>query len=89
MSQVSCHYNGAKDVTLFINGVDAGTESMATGGTSLSHLTQASAAYTFPERNPVVSARIANYTPSGGALWTLRTNIKVMENESVTHTFDC
>lgn len=89
MSELSCDYHGSKDVTFFINGVEAGTESIAAGVSSLAYLTQASAAYAFPERNPVVSARVANYTATGGALWTLRTNIKVIENQSMTHSFDC
>jgi hypothetical protein len=89
MSQTSCKYAGSKDVTFFVNDSEAGTESVAGGATSAAYLTQASAGYAFPERSPVVSARIANYTAEGGALWTLRTNIRINENESMTHTFEC
>lgn len=89
MDQVSCAYSGAKSVTIYIGTEDVGTQSLAGGATSTGYLTKATAAYAAPARGPVVQARIANYTITGGALWTLRTNINVPSNGTVTHTFVC
>ena len=88
MDQVSCVYSGAKSVTFYIETVDMGTQSLTAGATSTGYLTKASATYPKPG-GPVVQARIANYTTTGGALWTLRTNINVPSNGTVTHTFVC
>ena len=89
MDQVSCAYSGAKSVTFYIATADVGTQSLAGGATSTGYLTKASGTYATPARGPVVQARIANYTATGGALWTLRTNINVPSNGTVTHTFGC
>jgi hypothetical protein len=89
MDQVSCAYSGAKSVTFYIATVDVGTQSLAGGATSTGYLTKPSATYATPARGPVVQARIANYTATGGALWTLRTNINIPSNGTVTHTFVC
>lgn len=88
IDQVSCVYSGARSVTFYIANVDVGTESLTSGATSVGYLTKASAAY--PQTgNPVVQAMIANYTATGGALWTLRTNIIIPANGAITHTFTC
>ena len=89
MDQATCVYSGAKSVTFYIATEDVGTQSLTGGATSTGYLTKASATYATPARGPVVQARIANYTASGGALWTLRTNINVPSNGTVTHTFLC
>ena len=89
MNTVSCKYNGTKDITFYIGADVAGTETINSGVSSAAYLTKPSAEYDFPERMPVVQARIGNYTPDGGALWTKRTNIKVMRDQSMTHTFEC
>ena len=88
MDNVSCTYLGAKDVTFYIAAEEAGTESMVTSATSKAYITKVSTSYATPG-NPVVHARIANYTPGGGALWTSRTNINVTAKDPVTHTIHC
>ena len=88
MDQVSCVYSGVKSITFYVDVDAVGTESLTSGATSTAYLTKASSAYQQPG-NPVVQARIANYTTSGGSLWTLRTNINVPSNGTVTHTFVC
>jgi hypothetical protein len=85
---VTCTYTGTRNVTFYIAGDSVGMQALAGGVTSNGYLTKASGAYSRPG-NPVVHARIANYTPTGGALWTLRTNIVVPANGSVTHSFTC
>ena len=89
MDQVSCVYAGTKSVTFYIGTVDVGTQTLAGGATSTGYPTKASATYAKPAGGPVVQARIDNYTATGGALWTLRTNINVPSNGTVTHTFVC
>jgi hypothetical protein len=88
MDNVSCLYTGTKNVTFYIATVEVGTETMVTGATSTGYLTKATAAYT-RRGNPVVQARVDNYTPTGGALWTARTSLNVRGNGSVTHTITC
>lgn len=88
IDQVSCVYSGTKSVTFYIDNVEAGTELLLTGATSIGYLTKATSAYTQPG-HPVVQARLANYTATGGALWTLRANINVPANGSVTYAFTC
>lgn len=88
MDNLTCTYTGSKNVTFYIATEEAGTESMATGVASAGYRTNASASYPKPG-NPIVQARIANYTKSGGALWTNIAHVKVMPNESVTQTFGC
>jgi len=88
MDGVSCTYAGTKAITFYIAAAEVGTESLLGGATSTGYLTKPSAGYT-RAGNPVVQARIANYTPTGGALWTQRTSIKVPAGGSVTHTFTC
>ena len=88
IDQVSCVYSGTKSVTFYIANLEAGTESLPTGATSIGYRTKATSAYTQPG-HPVVQARLANYTATGGALWTLRTNINVPVNGSVTYAFTC
>jgi hypothetical protein len=89
MDQVSCAYSGAKSVTFYIATEDVGTQSLTGSATSTGYLTKASASYAKPAGGPVVQARIANYTTTGGALWTLRTSLNVPSNGTVTHTFVC
>jgi hypothetical protein len=88
MDNVSCLYSGTKNVTFYIATLDVGTEAMLPGATSTGYLTKATLAYT-RSGNPVVHARVANYTSSGGALWTLRTSLNVPVNGSVTHIITC
>jgi hypothetical protein len=88
MDNVSCLYAGTKNVTFYIATVDVGTETMLAGATSTGYLTKATSAY-IQSGNPVVQARVANYTSAGGALWTLRSSLDVPVNGSVTHTFTC
>jgi hypothetical protein len=75
-------------VTFFIAGDSVGLQSLAAGATASGYLTKPSSGYKAPG-NPIVQARIASYTLTGGALWTYRTNIVVPANGSVTHTFNC
>jgi hypothetical protein len=88
MDNVSCLYAGTKNVTFYIATLDVGTEAMISGATSTGYLTKATSAYT-RSGNPVVQARVENYTPTGGALWTARISLKVPVNGSVTHTITC
>ncbi len=88
MDNVSCLYTGTKNVTFYIATLDVGTEAMLAGTTSTGYLTKATLAYT-RSGNPVVQARVANYTSNGGALWTTRTAINVPINGSVTHIINC
>lgn len=88
IDQVSCVYSGTKSVTFYIADLDVGTESLLTGATSVGYLTKATSAYT-RSGHPVVQARLANYTATGGALWTTRSNITVPRNGSVTHAVTC
>lgn len=88
MDNVSCLYTGTKDVTFYIATLDVGTEAMLAGATSTGYLTKASRAYN-RDGNPVVQARIANYTSAGGALWTARTSINVPAGGSATHVISC
>lgn len=88
VDQVSCVYSGARSVTFYIANLDVGTESLLSGATSVGYPTKASSAYA-TTGNPVVQAMVANYTATGGALWTLRTNIVVPANGATTHTFTC
>ena len=89
MDGLSCKYTGSRNVTFYIATTEAGTESLAGDATSAAYLTKPSARYAEPERNPVVWARIANYTPEGNALWTHASNINVTLGEPVTYTVIC
>jgi hypothetical protein len=84
----SCQYTGTRSVTFYIGTIDVGTESMLVGATSTGYLTKSTSAYT-RAGNPVVQARIANYTSTGGALWTARHPVNVPVSGAVTHTFIC
>ncbi|MFL5465672.1 MAG: hypothetical protein ACJ79N_01280 [Gemmatimonadaceae bacterium] len=87
---VSCAYTGTKAITFYVGDDEVGTENMIGDATSAAYLTKATDAYPPSKRgNPVVQARIANYTASGGALWTYRVAINVPVNASVTHIFTC
>ena len=88
IDNVSCAYTGTKSVTFYIATVDVGTETISTGTTSAAYLTKPSVAYPRAGQ-PVVQARIANYTSSGGALWTARYPVNVPANGTVTHIFGC
>ena len=88
MDNASCLYAGTKNVTFYIATLDVGTEAMIAGTVSTGYLTKASRSYP-RSGNPVVQARIENYTPAGGALWTARRSLNVPPNGSVTHTFSC
>jgi hypothetical protein len=88
IDRVTCTYSGNRDVTFFIAGDSVGMQALAGGATSTGYLTKATSQYA-RGGNPVVQARIANYTSTGGALWTFRTNIVVPGNSSVTHSFTC
>ncbi|HJP85885.1 MAG TPA: hypothetical protein VJ852_07850 [Gemmatimonadaceae bacterium] len=88
MDAVSCVYTVSKSVTFYIAGVEMGTESLASGATSTAYLTKLSANYA-KRGNPVVRARIAGYTATGGALWTLPANIEVTADVPVTHLVVC
>jgi hypothetical protein len=88
IDRVTCTYSGSRDVTFYIAGDSVGMQALAGGATATGYLTKASSSYSRPG-NPVVQARIANYTSSGGALWTFRKNIVVPANGSVTHSFTC
>lgn len=85
---VSCVYPGSKNVTFFIAGDSVGIQSLAAGATATGYRTKPSSSYTSPG-NPIVQARVASYTATGGALWTYRSNIVVPANGSVTHSFTC
>ncbi len=87
IDQASCAYLGTKSVTFYIADLEAGTESLLSGATSLGYLTKATSAYA-SAGNPVVHAKLANYAGSA-ALWTQRTSITVPANGSVTHTVKC
>lgn len=89
MDAVSCRYAGPKNVTFYVANEEVGTESLVADVTSSGYLTLVSDSYPEPGGNPVVRARVANYTASGGALWTTSTNIRVRANESVTQAFGC
>ena len=88
IDNASCAYSGSKDVTFYIAALEVGTQSLATGATSTGYLTKATEAYP-RSGHPVVQARLANYTPSGGALWTARNYVNVPTDGSVTYTFTC
>lgn len=88
MDNISCLYTGSKDVTFYIATVEAGTEGMIAGATSSGYLTKPSRAYS-RSGNPVVQARVANYTSTGGALWTARVSLNVPSGGSVTHVLTC
>jgi hypothetical protein len=88
IDRVTCTYSGNRNVTFYIAGDSVGMQALAGGATSNSYLTKATSEYK-SAGNPVVQARIANYTSTGGALWTFRTNIVVPANGSVTHSFTC
>jgi hypothetical protein len=88
MDNVSCLYTASKNVTFYIATLDVGTEAMLPGATSTGYLTKATPAYT-RSGNPVVQARVENYTSTGGALWTARTSVNVPVNGSVTHVLTC
>jgi hypothetical protein len=88
MDNVSCLYAGTKSVTFYIATLDVGTEAMLTGTASTAYRTKATIGYP-RSGNPVVQARVANYTATGGALWTARSPLNVPVNGSVTHTFGC
>jgi hypothetical protein len=87
IDQASCTYSGTKSVTFYIADVEAGTESLLSGATSLGYLTKATNAYA-SAGNPIVHAKLANYTGSA-SLWTQRTTITVPANGSVTHIVKC
>jgi hypothetical protein len=87
IDQASCAYSGTKTVTFYIADLEAGTESLLSGATSLGYLTKATNAYT-SAGNPVVHAKVANYA-GAAALWTQRTSITVPANGSVTHAVKC
>jgi hypothetical protein len=88
MDNVSCQYAGTKNVTFYIATLEVGTDAMIAGTASTGYLTKASSAY--PRAgNPVVQARVENYTPTGGALWTARTSLNVPDGGSVTHIVTC
>jgi hypothetical protein len=87
IDQASCVFAGTKLVTFYIADVEAGSESLLSGATSLGYLTKATRAYA-SSGNPVVYAKVANYAGSA-ALWTQRTTITVPANGSVTHTVKC
>ena len=86
---LTCKYTGPRDVTFYIASAEVGTEALAGGATSTAYLTKPSSSYARPEANPVVWARIANYTGDGHALWTHASNIKVMASTPVTHIVGC
>jgi hypothetical protein len=88
IDRVTCTYSGNRNVTFYIAGDSVGMQALAGGATANGYLTKATSEYK-TAGNPIVQARIANYTPTGGALWTFRTNIDVPANGSITHSFTC
>lgn len=88
IDRATCTYSGNRNVTFYIAGDSVGMQALAGGATANGYLTKATSAYQ-RAGHPVVQARIADYTATGGALWTFRTNIVVPANGSITHSFTC